>query len=170
MATLWTPSPNYWQGRPRGKPIAIVIHTMDGTLAGCDSWFQNPDSEVSAHYGVGLDGEVHVYVRTANRAWANGLVEAGSIWPQLDDGNPNDLTVAIETEDLGRPDVQVVTDEQYAEVRTLVRTVWSRYGRGYLLGHNQIAPLSRSGCPGERWWDLRMLELANDTQSVLLSF
>jgi len=36
-------APNFQAGRSSGhKPEAIVIHIMDGTLAGTDGWFNNP--------------------------------------------------------------------------------------------------------------------------------
>jgi N-acetylmuramoyl-L-alanine amidase len=162
--TLWVRSPNFWYGRDAGPPIAVVIHTMAGTLASCDSWFANPASEVSAHYGVGLDGEIHAYVRTVNTAWANGILEPGNAWLGPRRVNPNRLTVSIETEDAGDPD-QVVTDEQYAAVRTLVRTVHARHPSIRMLtGHDMISPQSRPHCPGLRWrMSGRMAQLGIDT-------
>ncbi len=70
------PSPNY-SSRQGVAPEAVVVHIMQGTLAGCDSWFTSPASQVSAHFGVGKDGTVHQYVALADAAWANGVVEAG---------------------------------------------------------------------------------------------
>ena len=37
------------------KPELIVLHIMDGTLSGTDSWFADPSSQVSSHYGIGLN-------------------------------------------------------------------------------------------------------------------
>ena len=81
------PSPNYGlpqgtQGRAGNKVIAIVDHIMAGTLVGTDSWFQNPSSQVSAHFGVGKNGQIHQYVDINNVAWANGVVNKPS-WPLL---------------------------------------------------------------------------------------
>jgi N-acetyl-anhydromuramyl-L-alanine amidase AmpD len=162
--TSWVGSPNFWAGRIAGSPIAVVLHTMAGSLASCDAWFTNPASEVSAHYGVGLDGAIHAYVRTSDTAWGNGILEAGNTWPGRARVNPNRLSVSIETEDLGDPG-QAVTDEEYGAVRTLVRTVHARHPSiVYLLGHDQIAPHSRAHCPGDRWRASgRFQQLLDDT-------
>lgn len=157
MNVTWIGSPNFWTGRPLGEPTTVVIHTMAGYITGCDDWFRNPNSQVSAHYGVGLNGDIHAYVRTRDRAWANGLVEAGSCWDLAHFGNPNHLTVSIETEDLGDP-LQQVTTQQYVSVRTLVRTAIERHGISVLAGHCDITPLSRKFCPGTRWVESGLME------------
>ena len=50
-------------------PRILIVHIMQGTLAGTDSWFRNPDAQVSAHFGVGKTGTIYQWVDTANRAW-----------------------------------------------------------------------------------------------------
>jgi len=50
-------------------PRLGVLHIMEGTLAGTDSWFKNPSSQVSAHFGIGKDGTVYQWVDTAFVAW-----------------------------------------------------------------------------------------------------
>lgn len=166
--TAWLPSPNFWKGRPHSGPNTLVIHTMAGSLLATDAWFLNPASQVSAHYGVGLNGDIHAYVRTANTAWSNGILEEGNCWGDGWPSNPNWWTVSIETEDLGDPN-QEVTDEQFAAVRTVARTVIARHGIYWLAGHNQISPRSRPNCPGERWWASgRMGQLSEETGLQLL--
>src|SRR5271166_959556 len=62
------PVPN--QGGPfTAAPRLGVLHIMEGTLAGTDSWFKNPSSQVSAHFGIGKDGTVYQWVDTAFVAW-----------------------------------------------------------------------------------------------------
>ena len=167
MDISWHASPNYWTGRQAGPPIAIVIHTMAGTIDSCDSWFGSRLSQVSAHYGVALSGDVHAYVRSRDTAWANGLLEQGNSWPGIDRTNPNWLTCSIETEDLGNPE-QEVTEEQYTSVRTLVRTLHARHPSiTWLMGHDTITPHSRAHCPGDRWRASGWLErLCNETELV----
>jgi N-acetyl-anhydromuramyl-L-alanine amidase AmpD len=48
----------------------LVLHIMQGSLAGTDSWFHDPKSQVSAHFGVGKDGTTFQWVDTQDRAWA----------------------------------------------------------------------------------------------------
>jgi N-acetylmuramoyl-L-alanine amidase len=66
---LWVASPNY---SSRGG-VAIreaVVHTMQGSYAGSISWFQNPSSQVSAHYLIrSSDGQITQMVRESNKAW-----------------------------------------------------------------------------------------------------
>lgn len=124
---------------------------MVGTLAGCDSWFQNPSADVSAHYGVGLSGETHQYVALKDSAWANGILEPGNTWPGPSGINPNQLSVSIETEDLGDAGTPV-TDAMYNATLGLGALALAEYPSiVYLTTHGCISPQSRSGCPGDRW-------------------
>jgi N-acetylmuramoyl-L-alanine amidase len=148
---LWVGSPNHFAGRAGHVPMALVIHTMGGTLAGTDAWFANPASQVSAHYGVSLAGVVHQYVALEDGAWSNGDLEAGNRWPGPAGVNPNYLTCSIETEDLGNA-AQPVTDAQFASVLAVGRLVLTRYPSITLLvSHSVISPHSRPNCPGSRW-------------------
>lgn len=122
---------------------------MVGTLAGTDAEFANPASQVSAHYGVGLDGEIHQYVALTDAAWANGSPNPGGRWTLTAD-NANLHTVSIETEDLGQPDAQPVTDAQYQAALSLCRSALATYpSAGYLVAHEYINP--NHSCPGKRW-------------------
>jgi hypothetical protein len=146
----WVSSPNYWNGRPHGSPVAIVLHTMAGSLSATDGWFGNTASQVSAHYGVGLDGSLHQYVKLGDRAWANGVLEPGNDWPGPP-LNPNEVTVSIETEDRGDP-TQVVTDQEYAAALYAGWQAKQVYpGIQWLLRHTDISPHTRPNCPGNRW-------------------
>lgn len=62
---------NYSKGRPYGID-GICIHHMAGVLTArtCQNVLQSRG--VSAHYGIGSDGEVARYVDEGNRAWASG--------------------------------------------------------------------------------------------------
>jgi LysM repeat protein len=146
----WISSPNYWPGRFQ-SPIALVLHTMGGSLAGTEGQFTTESSKVSAHFGIGLDGRIHQYVELGDRAWANGSLEPGYDWPGPAWINPNDLTVSIETEDLGSAS-QPVTDEQFRATVAVGRAVLARYPSiRYLVTHRAISPLSRAVDPGKRW-------------------
>lgn len=50
----------------------VVIHIMDGTLEGTDSWFRNPAASASSHFGTGKSGVLRQWVDTTDRAWAQG--------------------------------------------------------------------------------------------------
>jgi N-acetyl-anhydromuramyl-L-alanine amidase AmpD len=52
---------------------AVTIHDVEGTYAGCISWFQNCNAQVSAHYVLrSSDGQVTQMVREVNKAWHVG--------------------------------------------------------------------------------------------------
>src|ERR1035441_2353078 len=76
----------------------IVIHTMDGTWQGAAARFDNPTFQVSAHYGVKLDGSLIHWLEEFNTAYHSG------------DYGMNQRSIGIEHEDGGdyngvRPDV-----------------------------------------------------------------
>jgi len=162
---VWIGSPNHYNGRAGWPVVAIVIHTMAGTLSSCDAWFANPASQVSSHFGIGLKGEQHQYVKLSDGSWANGIIEPGSQWPSIvgNSANPNYQTVSIETEDEGSG-ATPVTDAQYASTLAVSRLALQTYPSiKYLMGHNIISPSSRSQCCGDRWWSSgRFAQLAAD--------
>src|SRR5882672_6185511 len=112
---------NWRAGRSGNLPVsAIVIHVMDGFLAGTDALFnQRPaqpqgaqkDHASSAHYGIGQTGVIHQYVKDADTAFHAGNVSDPS-WSRLTSGwdqtlrkytgpNPNAFTIGIEHEGTG---------------------------------------------------------------------
>lgn len=69
---LWVASPNF-NSRGGVAVSAVTIHTVQGSYAGCISWFQNTSSGVSAHYVVrSSDGQITQMVLEANRGWHVG--------------------------------------------------------------------------------------------------
>jgi hypothetical protein len=149
----WIGSPNHEPGRWGTTPAALVLHTMGGSLAGTDGWFNNPTSEVSAHFGIGLNGAVHQYVSSRDTAWANGILEDGNRWLNVMPGawEPNYHTISIETEDLGNIN-RAVTAAQFTAVANIIRLMVAKYPSiRFLMGHSAISPQSRANCPGPRW-------------------
>ncbi len=154
MNILIVPSPNYSQGRKGFKPEAIVIHIMEGSLSGTDAWFGNPGSRVSAHYGVGINGEVHRYVEEADTAWHAGRVKAPGwtlIKPSRDGKyvNPNYYTIGIEHEGDSKSEL---TDAMYEASSRLIADISERWDipidRSHVIGHREIYSLKT--CPGSK--------------------
>lgn len=147
-------SPNFTTGRKIYKPEAVVIHIMEGSLADTDSWFKNPASKVSAHYGIGKTGEVHQYVKETNTAWHAGRVNAPG-WQLIKPAsnglfiNPNYYTIGIEHE--GNEDSDW-TDSMYSSSSEMVRVICSRWNipidRNHVIGHHEIYSLKT--CPGNK--------------------
>jgi N-acetyl-anhydromuramyl-L-alanine amidase AmpD len=71
---IWTPAATCNFSSRNGTAIsAITIHTVQGTYAGCISWFQNCSASVSAHYVIrSSDGQVTQMVDEADKAWHVG--------------------------------------------------------------------------------------------------
>ena len=147
MEIIQKKSPNFWVGRKGYPPEAVVIHIMDGTLVGTDSWFANHTSQVSAHYGIGKSGEVHQYVQETDTAWHAGRVNA-PVWklirPNL---NPNLYTIGIEHE--GKPNDQW-TEEMKRVSANLIREICQRWqipiDRNHIVGHFEIFS-KKPNCP-----------------------
>src|SRR4051812_2092827 len=101
MTPIWKGAANFAPGRRGWRPEAIVIHVMDGSLVGTDSWFNNRVSGVSAHYGIGKDGEVHQYVKETDTAYHAGTIKnpTWSLIRKDAEGryiNPNYYTIGVE--------------------------------------------------------------------------
>ncbi len=64
----WIPSPNF-NSRNGTKIDAIVIHTTEESYAATVSEFQDPATELSAHFVNNTDGTITEMVDPANRAW-----------------------------------------------------------------------------------------------------
>ncbi|MFL5606875.1 MAG: N-acetylmuramoyl-L-alanine amidase [Gemmatimonadaceae bacterium] len=148
LAKQWKGSPNVTPDRAGYHVEAIVIHIMQGTMADTDSWFGATRSQVSAHYGVARNGDVHQYVHEGDTAWHAGRVSSPS-WSLLKPGvNPNLYTVGIEHEGWTG---QTWTDQMLLSSATLVAEVATRWAvpldRAHVIAHSQIfAP--KSFCPG----------------------
>jgi N-acetylmuramoyl-L-alanine amidase len=152
MNIIQKTTPNFTKGRVRNgvnyKPTKIVIHIMDGTLAGTDSWFASPSSQVSAHYGIGVNGQIHQYVQEEDQAWHAGVVirPTADLIPSV---NPNAYTIGIEHE--GRP----LTNDKWTEAMKissarLIARISEKWGielnRKNVIGHYEING-NKPNCP-----------------------
>lgn len=110
---IWIPAPSC-NFEPRTKEVsAVVIHYTEGSYAGCISWFQNCDSQVSAHYVIrSSDGQVAQMVREADKAWHARTA--------------NGYTIGIEHEAYGDI-ISFFTEAMYRSSADLVRNICSRY-------------------------------------------
>lgn len=125
---------------------------MAGTLAGTNSWFANPSSKVSAHFGVGKHGEVDQYVKISDTAWHAGSVRNPKIaLPYPANVSPNLYTVGIEFE--GQPG-DIFPEEQYQAGLQLIQGLLKQMDPSALpiqqrvIGHSQINSVDRANCPG----------------------
>ena len=169
------PSP-YYSSRNGAGPEALVLHVMDGTLVGADSWFLDNPYQVSAHLGMDKIGTIHHYVPFDFAAHANGGVEGDGKNLKLvrENGytNPNTWTVSLETEGVGPTEPTPEQFEKAAQVAAvLFRDVFFKSGatgvaidRDHILKHSDISPDSRGNCPG--WSEFTMARFIKRVQAA----
>ncbi|MFE6038969.1 peptidoglycan-binding protein [Streptomyces sp. NPDC056452] len=151
---LWVAanSGNYTVGRSAAIS-AVVIHVTQGSYAGSISWFQNPSSNVSAHYVIrSSDGQVTQTVRDKDTAYH---ARSG-----------NAYSVGIEHE--GYVDNPAwFTDAMYRSSATLTRHLADKYGipkdRAHIVGHSEV-PNNDHTDPGANWnWTYYMQLVGGST-------
>jgi hypothetical protein len=94
-----------------GAMTGVIMHTMVGSQAGTISWFNNPQAQASAQFGVGFDGAIHQF----------GPIGQG--WIAWHAGAANATWYGIEHEDGGDPsrpltDAQLTASAQLTEMLT----------------------------------------------------
>ena len=143
LAASFTPSPNFWKGT--NKPKYIVLHTTQSWGTSSIGWFQNPASQVSAHYVIREDGTIVAMVHEKDSAWHAGAVMRPST-PLYTGVNPNLESIGIEI--VGYAATQI-TFEQVDAVARLVRDIRSRYGDIPTVTHHELDTVNRFD-PGEQ--------------------
>lgn len=113
----------------------VIIHTMIGTEASASARFANPTQQVSAHYGVRLDGKIIHWLEETFTAYHAG------------DYAMNQRSIGIEHEDNGDYN-GVRTDALYETSSKLVRDICLFYNipidREHILKHSQV---KATACP-----------------------
>lgn len=127
---IWTPAASCNYSTSRGASIsAVTIHDVEGTYAGCISWFQNCSANVSAHYVLrSSDGQVTQMVLEAYKAWHVGT--------------ENPYTIGLEHEGYNNTPSWYTT-AMYIGSANLVRDICSS---GY--GINPLRTYYGPGCSG----------------------
>ncbi|NVB39188.1 N-acetylmuramoyl-L-alanine amidase [Pseudenhygromyxa sp. WMMC2535] len=124
----------------------VVVHTVQGSYAGCQSWFQNSAANVSAHFVArSSDGEVTQMVHLSDKAWHVG--------------SSNGYAIGIEHE--GFIDEPAwYTWEMYSGSALLSRWIADELAipldRDHIVGHVEL-PNQTHTDPGDNWnWALYM--------------
>lgn len=161
MESKWIGS-QHFSSRHGEEPLAIVIHIMEGSLSGTDAWFNADASKVSAHYGVGMGGDIHQYVDEKNAAWHAGRTTPEATFRFLKEKpgvNPNRYTIGIEHEGFAETSW---SEEMYNASAALIRDICHRWGipidRDHIVGHREI--YTHKTCPGDKVDLDKLVELA----------
>ena len=145
------PSPNF-NDRPDGTKItSIIIHyTGMKTAEAALNRLCDPESKVSAHYTIDVDGTIYTHVAEDKRAWHAGKSEWGTF------KNFNDFSIGIELVNRGHDwGYHPFPDRQIDKLITLLKDIYTRHpiDPSQVLGHEVIAP-DRKRDPGELFpWD-----------------
>ncbi|MFL5753060.1 MAG: N-acetylmuramoyl-L-alanine amidase [Bacteroidia bacterium] len=170
---LWNAAATCNYSSRNGTAIsAVTIHDVEGTYAGCISWFQNCSASVSAHYVVrSSDGQITEMVLESNKAWHVG--------------SENGYTIGIEHEGYNNVSTWYTT-AMYTQSAALVADICaSGYGIDPLRTYNgpscsgscvlggcvkvkghQHYPNQTHNDPGPYWDWYKYYDLINNAPSV----
>ncbi len=140
------PSPNYNE-RPQGTVINSIIIHYTGMQACEDALNRlcDPESKVSAHYTIDLDGTIYKHIDPSIRAWHAGVSEWGDL------SNFNDFSIGIELVNRGHAHgYHAFPAAQIDALIDLMKSLYNDYpiDPKLVLGHSDIAP-DRKQDPGE---------------------
>jgi hypothetical protein len=173
---------NQWATDDGLPKEGVVCHIMDGTLAGCDSWFNTPGAFASTNFGISKRGEIHQYVKLVGAApYANGVkkdetAKVARMLPlvrQLSEQygwrSQNKWTLSIEHE--GRSGEQITDYPAMFDASTRLCAMLladAPLERQRTFEHQDFDAVTRAGCPGwstATWeaYDGRVQELLGNT-------
>lgn len=131
------------------KIDTIFIHVMAGSYTGSMRWAQDPNNEISFHYGVARDGRIGQGVAERWGSWHSGVKQE------------NLRSISLEHEDLRNwQSPGWWTETQLRASAKLTAHLCKKYGipadGNHIRGHYEVAPDGRK-CPGPHWpWDRYM--------------
>lgn len=149
---------NYSGAEARTNITAVTVHHMAGvnSAQGCGAIFQQPGRNGSAHYGIGVNGEIAWYVDENCVAWTN------SNWPS------NQCSVTIECSNSAVGGDWPVSDATLQSCIKLVADIAKRNGLGKLVpGQNLTwhSMFASTSCPGP-YLLARMQYIADEANKI----
>lgn len=115
----------------------IALHTEVGFKTGTEGTFNNPQSHVSAHYGINQDGSVDHFLEEFYTAYHAGEISF------------NRRSIGIEHEDFGKPNSER-PDALYEKSSLLVADICKYWGipcdSNHIFRHQNV-PGSSTACP-----------------------
>jgi hypothetical protein len=159
IGAVWRASPNFDERMPGdgGRVHLVIIHSCEGSYAGCWSWLASPSSHVSAHYVVREDGaEITQLVRESSRAWHIAALYDSTLNSghegKLHGTQSNHFTIGVEHAGFASQTSWPV--EQIDASARLVCDVAKRWqiprDRLHIVSHAQLQPHNRTD-PGSGW-------------------
>jgi N-acetyl-anhydromuramyl-L-alanine amidase AmpD len=157
--SIWRASPHF-NARPAGdigKPGMVIIHTCEGSYAGCWGWLVNPTSNVSAHYVINESGsEISQLVKESNRAWHIGATYDCALNSNVEcwrsGFSSNHFTIGIEhagyASQASFPAGQI--DASAALTCNITKDQGIPRDKYHIVAHGQLQPATRVD-PGPNW-------------------
>lgn len=141
-------SPNFEPRKGGVKPSILLLHYTG--MPSCEraiDWLSRPESKVSSHYVIDVDGAITQLVSEDMRAWHAGV----SKWRGETDINSASVGIEIHNPGHGE-DYCDFPDRQMQAVADLSNEIITRWGIAPegVLGHSDVAP-GRKIDPGERF-------------------
>jgi N-acetylmuramoyl-L-alanine amidase len=131
---------------PRTIDQIVIHHTATERLKAVLAWFQDDESDRSAHYVIDSDGTIYQLVAEENIAWhCTGH---------------NTRSIGIECVAASRP----LTDAQTESLASLLRHLMERYSLTHdaVTGHRFTErPFKPTQCPGHLFGDTTLASLEN---------
>ena len=141
---IQTPSPNFGPRKGGATPSLIVVHyTAMETATAALKRLCDPQFEVSAHYLISAQGEIHQLVAEDMRAWHAG---AGQ-WGDITDVNSH--SIGIELDNRGDHPFAHPQIEALCALLPAIMTRWTIPFEN-IIGHSDSAP-GRKIDPGPRF-------------------
>ena len=136
------------------SPYLIAIHDIEGTYAGAISWFNNPASDVSAHYCMrSFDGQVTQMVCHRRKAWHvgaenpyavgiehEGYAAQGEAWYSKTMYQTSADLARFIADDLGINKLQTYDGLPFADVQVYGHTCHKIKGHQMFINNNHSDP------------------------------
>ena len=147
----WCHSPNFSTLKNRIITCVVIHATATSKVDSPKDWLTNPDSKVSAHYLIGLDGKIFQLVDEKNVAWHSGE-STWNGWP-----NVNKFSIGIELVN-ANDGKQKYPPQQIMSCASLVAAICKDYtiSPKNVIGHKDIAPGRKTDPAGFDFDDFRM--------------
>ena len=147
------------QSGPMTQQRGMILHVMQGSLAGSVAWAKNPASQVSFHFGTSKAGACQQLVDTDVTAWTQGAGNGSWVSVENEDFSGNPLNAA-QVENVAQLYARGV--REYGWPYRLANSP-SEFGLGW-HGMGGVAWGNHPDCPGQPIIDQRGLILARAEQ------
>ena len=130
----WNKSPNFTAMRSKTNTAIVLHHTASFNTKGDLRWMCNSEAKASAHYLIGLKGEIYQMVKDSDMAWHAGKSSL--------DGQRHVNSFSLGIEMTGNTCEKPFTPEQWESMIWLVKKLMDDYNipAHRVVDHRKVAP------------------------------